>query len=441
MPRKKEIWQRITTGLQSHLSKLEFNTWFSHTILTKIDQNIAVIEVPNKFVAKWLSENYLGQIRYLFKDELGFLPDIHFICSSQTNTQNTLESNERFQKSEAAFSPHLNPLWTFASFVTANSNIFACSSALEVAKKPAHHYNPLYIFSKLSLGKTHLLNAIGNLILCNNPSTKVMYVSADQFSSDFSLAKKNRKINEFRDNYRNLDLLLFDDIHLLGGRHKSQIELISLLNSFFKSKKQIVVAGKEPASRIHNLLSQLKSRLQWGLLSEIHVPDQETKVRIIRQLAKQKNLNIPDDVTFFLANTANEVKTLIQYLVSLETHASLYHRGIDISTAKSIIRNRHRISLQGIQKLTAEYFNIALSDLLSSNRKQTFCYPRQMAMYLSRRLTDLSLKEIGQGFGNKDHSTVIYAVKRIEKDKYQKKGVRDDINKLHNFLLCGLALS
>lgn len=435
MPRKKEIWHSITSGLQSDLSKSEFRTWFSRSTLKTLDQNIAVIEVPNKFVAKWLRENYLSHIQNSFKNNLTLLPEIHFTYGSTSNHQDTPEFNKRIQKSEVAFSHRLNPLLTFGNFVTANSNLFAYSSALEVAKNPVNNYNPLYIFSKLSLGKTHLLNAIGNLTLNNNPLTNVMYVSADRFTSDFSLAKRNRKIREVRENYRSLDFLLLDDIHLLGGRQQSQVELISLFNSFFKSKKQIVVAGKAPPSQIHNLLSQLKSRLQWGLLSEILVPDQETKVKIIKQRAKQENLNIPDDVTFFLANTSNEVKTLIQYLVSLETHASLYHREIDISTAKSIIKNRHKISLQDIQKLTAEYFNISLFDLLSNNKKQTFCYPRQMAMYLSRRLTDLSFKEIGQAFENKDHSTVIYAVKRIEKDKSLKKGVLDDINKLHNFLL------
>jgi chromosomal replication initiator protein len=436
MLKKKDIWDKITTSLKSDISPSECKTWFSHTFLKKLDPETAVIQVPNKFIANWLHDNYLNQIRESFKDNLDFLPKIRFTYTRANIGQDSTE-NPSIQKSRFNLSHGLNPALTFERFTTSKSNQFSYSSAWEVANRPADQYNPLFIFSKLSLGKTHLLNAIGNYIVANNPLTNIRYLSVDRFSSDFSIAAKKRRLHEFRKHYKKLDFLLLDDIDMLSGREKSQKELLDIFNSFYDSKKQIVLAGKKPPSQIPKLLPQLKSRLEWGLLSEIQVPDQKDKIRIIKKKAKGENLNLPDDVIFFLANSTNNLKTLIQHIVSLETYASLYQRKIDMSTVKTIIKNRNshnRITVHDIQKLTAGHFNLSVTELLSDKKKRSFSYPRQVAMYLSRKLTDLSYKEIGKEFGDKDHSTVIYAVKRIQKEKRLKKDVLDDINKLQNFL-------
>ena len=203
-----------------------------------------------------------------------------------------------------------------------------------------------------------------------------------------------------------------------------------------EKKRQIVVAGNAPPSQINGLNPQLRSRLEWGLLLEIQVPDQKTKIQIIKKKAKEKELYIPDDVIFFLVSVTNDIKTLIQYLIGLETHSSIYHRDIDMSTVKSIIKDRpfRKTSVHDIQKLTATHFNISMADLLSMKKKRSFSYPRQLAMYLSRKFSDLSFKEIGKEFGDRDHSTVLHAVKRIEKEKELKREVMDDINKLQTFL-------
>ena len=436
MLKKKDIWDRITKGLESDISPSECQTWFSHTFLKKLDPKTAVIQVPNKFIANWLHDNYVDQIRESFKNNLNLIPEIRFIYSKISTKQNTPE-NSRNLTSGLSLSHGLNPVFTFDSFTTAKSNQFAYSSAWEVANRPADQYNPLFIYSKLSLGKTHLLNAIGNYILSNNPLTNIRYFSLDRFTSDFSLASKRRKLSEFRKTYKDLDLLLLDDIDMLRDREKSQDQLLDIFNAFFDSKKQIVLAGNKPPSQIRNLLPQLKSRMEWGLLSEIQIPDQKAKIKIIKNKAEQENLHLPDDVIFFLANSTNDLKTLVQYIISLETYASLYQRKIDMSTVKSIIKNRktyNKITVRDIQKLTAGHFNLSLTELLSDKKKRRFSYPRQVAMYLSRELTDLSYKEIGREFGDKDHSTVIYAVKRIQRDKKQKRDVLDDINKLQNFL-------
>ena len=435
MSEKNDVWKNITTSLQSHISRSDYKTWFSQTCLKKLDQKSAIIEVPNKFVASWIRDNYVNEIQTYIKKNLNILPEIRFTYIKPKTSQ--LSPKYETIKASSVSLTHLNPSYTFTNFVTANSNRYAYNLALQAANKPSDHYNPLYLFSKLGLGKTHLLSAIGLHLLSSNPSINVRYFSIDRFCTDFSLAKKNRKLSEFRRNYRNLDLIMLDDIHLISGRKKSQEELIFLFNLFYESRKQIVVAGKKPPTQISKLLPQLRSRLEWGILSEIQPPSQKTKMKIIEKKAKEENLHIPDDVIFFLANTTNDIKTLTQYLISLQTYTSLYQREIDMSIVKSVIKNRFlsKTNIYDIQKVTADHFNISLSELISNKKGRKFSYPRHMAMYFCRNLTYLPYKKIGEAFGNKNHTTVIHAVKHIEKDKkLKKRSVMEDINKLNSLL-------
>ena len=434
---KKTIWQQITSNLEAGVSQSEIKTWFSGTVLRRLEPNLAVIEVPNKFVASWLRENYTGHIQNSFKNTLHIEPEISFSFDKTSAAGGETDAlRENIREPAHGADRTLNSLLTFNNFITASSNRFAYTCALEVANNPAQQYNPLYIFSNLSLGKTHLLNAIGNHVRRKKRAFNIKYVTAHRFISHFSFCLKRDNLPEFRDDYRNIDLLLFDDIHTLADREKCQFEFISLFNSFYEAKKQIVVAANKPPKQIKNIVPQLTSRLEWGLLSEIDIPDQNTKMKIIENMAKKSNLSIPEDVSFFLANATNNLKTMSQYLVSLETHASFYSREIDMSTVKSIIKDRqsNKVSVDDIQKATTGYFNISLSDLLSNNKKRKFSYPRQVAIYLTRKLTDLSFKEIGKAFGNKDHSTVIYAAKRIEAEKEVEKSVSEDIDKIQNYL-------
>jgi chromosomal replication initiator protein len=427
MFKEKDIWEKITISLESAIPESETKAWFSHTNLKKIDSDIALIEVPNKFVANWLRDNYIAQIQDLFKSILNFVPEIQF-------TYNTITGQQAHQYK--TFDHGLAPSYTFNNFIMSDSNRFAYATALDVANRPAENYNPLYLFSKTSLGKTHLLNAIGNHLLNINPLTRVKYLSADQLSSDLSVAARRQNLNEFRQYYTGLDFILIDDFHLLAGRERSLQEFTSIFNMFYQSKKQVVVAAKTSPNQTKNLPPDLRSRMEWGILLELQVPDHTTRMKIIQEKAREENLHILDDVAFFLANTTNDLKILIKYFVSLQTYTSLYQRKIDMSTVKSIIKNTniYQRSVNDIQKLTAEYFNISISDLLSNKKSRNFSYPRQVGMYLCRKLTDLSFKDIGGAFGDKDHSTVIYAVKRIEKEKSKKQGVLNDINKLQNFL-------
>ena len=435
MLKKNDIWEQITIILQSDLSQSEAKSLFSHTALRKLDKASAVIEVPNKFIATWLLDNHIDKIKESFRTILDFLPDISFTYPSKSSVQHT-PTHPSPKEPMGKLTHGLDPFYSFDTFVPATCNRFAYSSALDVARKPATQYNPFCIFSKLSLGKTHLLHAIGNHLLRRDQQSKIRCLSADQFTSEFSLAAKRRDLIQFRDLYSSLDLLLLDDVHLLAGRKRSQEELVSLFNSLYESRKQIVFTAKTPPSQIHNLLPRLSSRLEWGVLSEIYVYPVETKIKIVKKKAERQNLTIPDDVTFFLANATDDLKKLHHYLISLQTHASLYQHPIDMSTAKSVTKNKHiyKTGVADIQRATAQHFNISFIDLVSNKKNRRFSYPRQIAMYLTRNLTDLSFKQIGKAFGNKDHSTVIYSVKRIHNDKDLKKPVLDDIFTIQSFL-------
>lgn len=416
MAKKKDIWVHISKNLKSTLSTSEFNTWISTATLRNLDKDLAVIDVPNRFVASWLRENYLTQIQDSFKANLDFVPEILFAYPPTRSAQplKKYESTPNF----SLHPPHkLNPDLTFDTFITDQGNRFAYSSALDVTMKLSPDYNPLYIFSQLSVGKTHLLNAIANRITATNPSVKLKYVPADSFSSHFLKAKRERKLPKFRELYKNLDFFLLDDIHRLASSERSQHELISLFDSLYESGNQIVITASHPPRQIENLTPKLTSRLEWGLLLEIKGPDEETKMKIIRQKAIEKNLDMPDDIAFFLINNSTDLKGLLEYICILQEYASLSPRPIDMSIVKHITRRTEarKISIEQIKGAVVAHFNISPSDLLSHEKKHRFSYARHIAMYLCRELTNLSLKNIANAFGNKDHSTVLYGIRRIKK--------------------------
>jgi len=431
MTTKNHIWDQIKEDFKTGISKSEFKTWLSQASLKEIDAHQAVIEVPNKFIAHWLQDNYTGQIQAILRDNLNTQPEIRF-------TYTLTPKKEPHAGPDSNVINGVNTLCTFTDFVASNSNRLAYSSALSVADRPASNYNPLYIFSELSLGKTHILNGIGNLILKKDPSASVMYLSAERFVADFSYAANPQKTDRFWERDDAPDFLLLDDIHLIARHRKPQDELLALCSSFLDSAKQLVVTATRPPGKIQTLLPQLRSRLEWGLIAEIHTPGQRTKMKIIKKRAKKEDLLLPDDVVFFLANTTDDINTLTRYITTLKNHSSYHKSPTDISLIEAIIKKRAHppssIDINHIQNVTAKYFNISLNDLLSHKRGRSFSYPRHVAIYLSKQLTSLSLKEIGDGFGNKHHSTVIYAEKRIRKAKSQNKAVSSDINKIRKLL-------
>jgi len=434
MRKKKDIWGQVVTNLQSLLPRSEFKTWFSSVSLVKYDPGLALISVPNKFVANWLSDNYLTQIKKSFKAVVDDSPNIQFSCDQQSQKG----AGDSLLATAASSLPkhRLNPTMTFEHFIVGEYNRFAHSSALRVAEKGNNPYNPLYIYSSPGLGKTHLLHAIGNYRSKKDPHAKIRYISSDSFSSHFIYAIQNDKMDEFRTEYRDLDLLLLDDIHLLSNREKTQEEFLFIFNFLHGSDKQLAITGNSAPNKLRSFSPQLRSRLGSGLLADIRPPDQETKIELIVNKAKKDDILIPEDVVFFIANSNNDVKNLLNNVVKLETYASLDSASINISLAKTLMREREKdkIDLEDIKMTTAAYFNIPLSDLVSNKKKRIYSYPRQIAMYLARKHTVISLSEIGAHFGHKNHSTIIYAIKRIEKNREKNKVIVDDVKKIENLL-------
>ena len=435
MSKKKDIWNQIRKNLGSKLTKSQFETWFSQTTLKKFDADLAIIEVPNKFVANWLTDKYLIEIKKSFRKTTKCSPSIHFSYNPPPGPRRGGKADGGLT-SDFFLAHRLNPLMTFDRFVCGDSNQFASSSAQKAADASDGQYNPLYIYAGSGLGKTHLLNAVGNHRLRREPESRIRYLSADTFTSDFTYAIKNDRLQEFREEYSSLDLLLFDDAQLLAYREKTQEEFLSIFNSLYSAKKQLVITADRPPKLLKNINPLLKSRLGWGILAEVAVPDQNTKIRILKKRAEEDNISIPEDVIFFLANSNSDMKSLIQNIIRLESYASLNNTAISISMVKSLVRNKGRseISMEDIKSTTAAYFNISLGDMTSKKKKRMYSYPRQLGMYLARKHTHLSLKQIGDAFGHKDHSTVVYAIRRIEKYKDKEKSILDDLTKIENLL-------
>jgi chromosomal replication initiator protein len=431
---EQHIWEKVKTSLMTRIPQSEFDIWFSQTTLQKFDPDQTVIKAPNKFVAEWVRERYHTHLKNSFKAVLNQKPELLYSYNHPSGTTKSLVP--RLTKSDKRPKHALDSSMTFKRFLVGDSNRFAWLSALEVSNGPGDQYNPLYLFSKQGLGKTHLLNAIGHHVLQKNPVYDIRYVPSNTFASDFTSSVRRGTFNDFKQSYNDIDVLLFDDIHLLSQRKKTQEKFLLLFNSLHSAKKQIVISGDRPPNQIKNADSRLISRLGWGLISEIKAPDRKTKVKIIKNKAKEDNIDIPDDVIFYLSKSHTDIKSLIQTIIRIEAYVSLNHRNINISTVKSFLKNHNMKSMgiEDIKSITAGYFNITLPQLISNKKQRIYSYPRQLAIYLSRKYTDLSCYEIGNSFGKKDHSTVIYAVKRIKNEKEKSKEIANDIRRIENLL-------
>lgn len=428
---KNNIWEQAVKLLGSKLSKDEIRTWFSHTSLIKFDDNTAIIEVPNKFVSNWVKENYINDIKNAIFKITKEKPDIVFYSASENTATNDIE---QIYENKNYFN-NLDKSMTFDNYITADFNKFAYSSALDISKRPGNHYNPYYIFSKYSTGKTHILNAIGNNIIKNNKYLNVLYVYSKNFISDFNFSLRKNNFDNFNIKYSNIDVLLFDDIQHLSHLNKLQEEFISLFDSIYCANKQIVISGDRPPVNYKNMNPRLISRLGSGLLTELKEPDMKAKADILKNYTTDNNITIPNDIINFLVKTNNNIKTLFKNIVRIEAFMSMNKGKINISLIKSLIdRYDVDISIKDIQSVTSGYFNISVADIISNKKKYKYSYPRHLAMYLSRKHTDTPLKEIGYQFGERDHSTVLYAFNKIEKMSDTKKDVKEDINNIKSLL-------
>ncbi|MCD6082545.1 chromosomal replication initiator protein DnaA [Candidatus Aerophobetes bacterium] len=427
------IWNELLSRLKRKLKPQIFGTWFKPLTLHSLTQDKLTIEAPSDFLKSWVEEKYLPLIREELNAVVGHEMKIEFVSLEKDDTSD-IAPKAPLQKIH--YTSRLNPKYNFDNFVVGNGNRLAHAAALAVAQSPSHAYNPLFIYGDVGLGKTHLLQAIAHYIIKNKPELSFAYVSSEQFTNELINAIRDDKTVEFREKYRNKDVLLVDDIHFLAGKERTQEEFFHTFNSLYEARKQIVLSSDRPPGEIPTLEKRLQSRFEWGLIADIQPPDLETRIAILKKKAEAENVHLPDKVALFIAERIKtNIRKLEGCLTRLIAYSSLLNRKIDTESAMEILKNilpkeeSKAITIELIQKVVSRYYKIKESDLKIKRRVKSIALPRQVAMYLCRELTDASFPEIGEKFGGKDHTTIMYAHRKIsiqkEKDEELKNQLRD----------------
>ncbi|MFB5676984.1 chromosomal replication initiator protein DnaA [Paenibacillus terreus] len=419
-----ELWQQILSIIQTKLSKPSFDTWFKATKATKLNDHSIVISAPTTFAVEWLESRYTKLVASTVYELLGKQVDVKFMIEenkpAEPDPQQLPQQPTVVQ--EEAVSHMLNPKYTFDTFVIGSGNRFAHAASLAVAEAPAKAYNPLFLYGGVGLGKTHLMHAIGHYILEHNPASKVVYLSSEKFTNEFINAIRDNRGESFRNKYRNIDILLIDDIQFLAGKESTQEEFFHTFNALHEERKQIIISSDRPPKEIPTLEERLRSRFEWGLITDIQPPDLETRIAILRKKAKAEKLDIPNEAMVYIANQIDtNIRELEGALIRVVAYSSLTNQDVTTHLAaealKDIIPSSRpkMITIQDIQQHVGEYYNLRLEDFKARKRTKAVAFPRQIAMYLSRELTDYSLPKIGEAFGGRDHTTVIHAHEKISK--------------------------
>jgi chromosomal replication initiator protein len=433
-----DTWQSILSELEKDLSKPSFDTWFKSTNLLAIEDNQLAIVVPNEFAKDWLQKKYYDLIQnkasvILNKNNLSLLfltseeekaysagDIINSAASNNKQPLNNRTNLNAFTNQDDYGLSTLNPKYVFDTFIVGNGNRFAHAASLAVAEAIAKAYNPLFIYGGVGLGKTHLMHAIGHYVLQNQKNCRVMYVSSEKFTNELINAIKDDKTVKFRNKYRNIDVLLIDDIQFLAGKEATQEEFFHTFNALHEANKQIVISSDRPPKDIPTLEDRLRSRFEWGLITDIQAPDLETRIAILRKKSDQENIKVPNDIIYYIANKIqSNIRELEGALIRVIAYSSLSNRDITMELCsealKDIIPSSQPkiISVNLIKNIVADYYNIKLDEFKAKKRTRNIAFPRQVAMYLCRELTDLSLPKIGEEFGGRDHTTVIHAYDKI----------------------------
>ncbi len=419
-----QLWERTLSGIQKRVSKQNFEIWFKPTQAERedLEKKQICVKVPNRHFQYWLAENYSEVIEEALS-EAG-LDHFQVVFSSEKLSGNGFEGEPEPVADgltcEDARLCHLNTKYTFGRFVVGNSNQFAHAAALAVAEQPSKAYNPLFIYGGVGLGKTHLMHAIGHLIKSRHPQARLRYMPSERFMNELINSLRYDKTQRFREKYRNIDVLLMDDIEFLAGKERTQEEFFHTFNALYDSQKQIVISSDSPPRQIPTLEERLHSRFEWGLIADIQPPDLETKIAILRKKADLEGVTLPDDVTFFIAhNIRSNIRELEGSLIRLVAYSSLTGERISLELAERVLktiadRNCRIISVERIQKVVAEHYALKPAELKAKNNSRRVAEPRQVAMYLCRELTDNSLPQIGKAFGGKHHTTVLHSIRKIE---------------------------
>jgi len=430
----KNTWDLVLDRLESKINPQTFKTWFRPTRYVSEDLGRIVVRVPNPWFAEWLRTNYLPAVNEALRDldrpglAVDFRPDDRSEDPprGKTATPTPTPAREAAPAAPAQDGLWLNPRYKFSTFVVSSCNQFAHAAAMAVAEQPTRTYNPLYIYGGVGLGKTHLMQAIGNE-LARRGGKRMRYISSEHFMNELINAIRFENTLEFKEKYRSIDLLLIDDIQFLAGKERTQEEFFHTFNALYDAQKQIVITSDVPPRDIPTLEERLRSRFEWGLIADIQPPDLETKVAILRKKAGDENARVPDDVALLIAsNTRSNVRELEGALIRVIAYASMTGREISLDLAKEILKEflipeSPAVTVESIQKHVASYYNVKISDLKARNNSPQVALPRQIAMYMCKSLTACSLPEIGRRFGGKHHSTVIHAVQKIDQKRMREK--------------------
>ncbi|PBB05787.1 MULTISPECIES: chromosomal replication initiator protein DnaA [Salimicrobium] len=419
-----ELWNATLEQMKEKISKPSFETWLKATKAHSLDEDTLTIIAPNEFARDWLENQYQKLIKETLIEVTGSELKTKFIIpeTKEESLEDVKLSSKPPDLKDGEESPTsmLNSKYTFDTFVIGSGNRFAHAASLAVAEAPARAYNPLFIYGGVGLGKTHLMHAIGHYVLDHNPNAKVVYITSEKFTNEFINSIRDNKAVNFRNKYRSVDVLLIDDIQFLAGKEQTQEEFFHTFNTLHEESKQIVISSDRPPKEIPTLEDRLRSRFEWGLITDITPPDLETRIAILRKKAKAEGLEIPNEVMLYIANQIDtNIRELEGALIRVVAYSSLINRDINASLAaealKDIIPNKKPkvITIGDIQEVVAEKFNIRMEDFPAKKRTKSVAFPRQIAMYLSRELTDASLPKIGEEFGGRDHTTVIHAHEKI----------------------------
>jgi chromosomal replication initiator protein len=425
-PTPDSLWQTILNALRVRVSPQAYKTWLEPIQPTALDSSALRLTVPTRFFQDWIDENYISALQAALHAATG---DDRRIILSVSATQRPTRRRKttphhHHSPSPSPARPHpqlppLNPRYTFDHFIVGRANQFAQAAARAVAENPASTYNPLFVYGGSGLGKTHIMQAIGNHLLLNRPDLAVFYVSAETFMNEMiSSIQRNDRL-AFRRKYRGMDILLLDDVHFLEGKEATQEEFFHTFNTLYDSHKQIVLTSDRSPKEIKTLQDRLLSRFEWGLVTDIQVPDLETRIAILRKKSSADGIDIPDDVTTYIAQHVNSnVRELEGSLIRLLAYASITGQDISLTLARKLLKdhlfhNAKPLSIATIQQVVADHYGLQTNDLLGPKRTKTIALPRQIAMYLSRELTKSSLVDIGRRFGGRDHTTVMHACDKL----------------------------
>jgi len=432
-------WESAQKKIKKTIGEISYETWFSTIAVKEKNINTLIIEAPDNFFKNWIIEHYQPLIQNSLNELSSENITIEFSVISHALKKDTkdrlIKLEKNIEKPTECLS-YLNERLTFDNFVIGPSNRFACAASLAVAESPAKAYNPLFIYSPVGLGKTHLLQAITHNIKKNHKNLKCCYLSSESFTNELIDAIRHRSTPQFRKKYRNIDVLLIDDIQFIAGKEATQEEFFHTFNKLHNQRKQIIITSDRQPKEIAKLEERLISRFAWGLIADIQPPDFETRVAILRKKIENEKIKVPDDIVFFIAEQIKtNIRELEGALIRVTAYASLEEKPIALDMAKVILKDMVKetaknVSIDKIQKTVSDFYNIPISDIKSKKRTKNIVLPRQVALYLSRKLTNLSLPEIGTSFGGRDHTTVLHSFKKIKKELTLDKDIEYAINNL-----------